>query len=630
MTKRVIALLLAVILCLGAFSGCKKNDGKPGTDPATTTGQHPAATSEPPATEPPATEPPETTEPPATEPVIEGDVPLRLTNGGARDYAEEGYVDVEKFADMEYAHPDVESICAQLETLTEMAERGDDPDKILEAYYAAADEILNFRTMNNLAYIRYTLNTNEDYYKEEYDAMEIESSDLNEKIEAFCKACAFSPVREALERDYFGYGYFDKYEDYEFFTNPEYLALKKQEDELMAEYRSALQDPQIEYGGKTQSYYDLLAQYEDIQSYADYYTYLDILETFYTTYNQSVGKIYLELVKVRKQEAEVLGYDSYADYCYDYVFERDYTHEQGAEFLKQIRTELVPLAAQIENIEQPQHFPMTQADVEQALRAAVKNIGSGVEEAYRFMVAYDLYDINSAPEKFDSSFTTYLPNFEAPYLTVNSQGTSSDYVTFSHEFGHFVDKFVTYDADEDLETAETFSQSMEFLSLCYTEGVLSNYQVQQLLKLDLIDTLQNSIIFQAALAEFEDSIYALDLSELTLERVNSLYRQYCKDYGFYDSGFDWFYTYRWFEITHIFEAPYYVISYAVSADTALQVYVLEREQEGAGLDAYWRLLERDPDDGVQAVMTAAGLDNPFREGAIADLAAFYRQELGLR
>lgn len=623
MRKRSLALLLALLLCFSLLSGCKK-DKTAREDPAATGSTAPGGTDGPTQ----ATDPADTQTPTDTEPVDLSNAPKRLLNAGSRDYAEDGYVDMINFRDMEYVRPDTDELCAQFEQLAKMAEQGDDPDKILTAYYAASDAFLNFKTMDSLAYIRYTLNTNDNYFKDEYDALELASSDISEKAEAFYKACANSPVREALERDYFGYGYFDKYEDYEVFTNPEYLALKKQEDELLAEYRSALQDPQIEFNGKTQSYYDLLEQYDDIQTYSEYMEYISLLESYYTQYNQSVGKIYLELVRVRRQMAEVLGYESFADYSYEIVYERDYSHEQGQAFLKEIRTVLAPLFGEIGEMSLPQHVSMQEKDLTAALSTAVSRMGGRIEEAFRFMTAYGLYDLTSTPEKFDSSFTTYLNNYEAPFLTVNSQGTSSDFVTFSHEFGHFTDSYVTYDGDEDLETAETFSQAMEFLALCYTEGVLTDSQIRGLLKRNLYETL-DAFVFQAALADFEDRVYALDNDEITLDRINSIYRQCCKDYGIYDEGFDFYYTYRWFEVTHFFEVPYYVISYAVSADTALQVYEREKEESGAGLAAYERLLDRTAGDGVQTVMTEAGLENPFRAGALQQIAEFYRQEFNL-
>ena len=622
--KRTLTVLLVLALVVSSFSGClfvpltswlmsleEPDDPIWPTGPSITLPTEPATSVLP------------------TETVPESDAPLRRINAGMKDYLEDGYVQMIPFSEMKYERPDVDALCGMFEELTAMAENGAPASEILPAYYAASDAYLHFYTMDSLAYIRYTLDTGNTYYKDEYDALELASSDVKEKLEAFNKACASSPSRDDLEREYFGYGYFDQYEDYSVYTNEEFLALSKREAELLADYRTLLEDPQVEFEGKTWSYNDLMAEFDEIDSYSEYQRYLRALQAYYEQFNPLVAEIYIQLLQVRCQMAQVLGYESYADYCYEITYERDYTHEQGCAFLEEVRTELVPLSLEIEDtVSRPDHVAFSMSQTANALASAVHSMGGRIEEAYLFMMAYGLYDLTEAPEKFDSSYTTYLYDYEAPFLTVNAKGTTSDYITFSHEFGHFTDSYVTYDADEDLETAETFSQGMEFLSLCYTSGVLTDSQVERLIQSNLLETL-DTFVFQSALASFEDLVYALPPEEMTANRINQLFRQCCIDYGVYDEDFDFYYTYFWIDITHFFEVPYYVISYVVSADTALQIFMLEREEAGAGLAAYERLLDRTGGEGLQTVMVEAGLNNPFRAGALKELAAFYREEFNV-
>ena len=623
--KRKICMCLALVLLLGSLQGCMLF-GNIVDDPAKLGSLLP--------TEPSASVD-ESGSTPIKPPEVDWggyDVPQRLLNGGMRDYAPDGWVDMVKFSEMEYVRPDVDALLSAFEDLAAMAENGEDADAILEEFFAVSDDYLNFYTMDMLAYIRYTINTTDSFYKDEYDVLELASPDVEEKLEAFFKACVDSPSRFALERKYFGYGFFELYEDYSLYTNEAYLALAKQEEELLAEYRSALEDPQIEFDGETQSFWALMEQYGDPATYDEYMTYLDILRSYYTQYNARVGGVFLELVKVRRQIAEVLDYDSYADYSYDLVYGRDYTHAQGQQFLAQVRAEMVPVYEEM--LESELYYDLSQFDMDvsllpESLFAAVQNMGGAMEDAFVFMMAYELCDLSASDEKYDASFTTYLYNYEAPFLTINAHGTSADYSTFSHEFGHFTDSFVNYDAEEDLETAETFSQAMEFLALCYSEGAFTDRQVRELIQLNLMDMLE-TYAFQSALAQFEERVYALSDDELTIERINEIYSDCCKEYGVYDDWADFYYYYGWIDVTHFFEMPFYVISYVVSADTALQVYMLETETEGEGLAAYNRLLEREAGLGVRAVMESAGLDDPFREGGLEETAAFFRDALELR
>lgn len=125
-------------------------------------------------------------------------------------------------------------------------------------------------------------------------------------------------------------------------------------------------------------------------------------------------------------------------------------------------------------------------------------------------------------------------------------------------------------------------------------------------------------------------MYQLPDEELTPERINGIFLQACLDFGLAEEGEEELYKTYWVNVLHFFEVPYYVIAYCVSADNALQVYRLEAEHDGDGVDAYFRLLDRDHEAGVQQFMEDAGLENPFRDGGVADSADFIREELGLK
>ena len=112
-----------------------------------------------------------------------------------------------------------------------------------------------------------------------------------------------------------------------------------------------------------------------------------------------------------------------------------------------------------------------------------------------------------------------------------------------------------------------------------------------------------------------------------MKKVNQLFLDSCADFEIAEPGFDFYYSQCWIDVIHFFEVPYYIISYCVSAETALQVYELEEAQEGEGAAAYFRLLDREYGAGVQQVMEDAGLDNPFRDEVLRETADFFLDEL---
>lgn len=627
---RLIAVLLSLIMFLSACyyfpvlpSGViESQPTQEATDPRRT---EPTT-----ATEPVAptqlTEIPESTEPTEpTEPIDPNDEALiRWQNRGQKDYLPDEKVELVPFSEMEYERPDLDSLFADFDALTEQAKDSDDAELLLERYYDLYSRYISFYSMDTLANIRYSLNTTDTYFKDEYNYCEEQTPNVEEKLEALNKAFAASPARDALEKAYFGDGYFLQFDDYEVYTNEEYLRLSQEEAALLSEYRDLTADIQVSYKGQTKS----LDEWLETDNYTDY---IGALQAYYEQYNPAIGDVYVRLIKVRRQLAAALDYDSYADYSFDVTYTRDYTPQEGEAFLKDIRKYLVPLlesASEDVSIQRLGFGASTEESVMEMVRSAAKNIGGTVWDAFRFMKAYELCDIAASSTKVEASFQTYIYDYEAPYVLVNASGSGSDYTTFSHEFGHFTDSYYNYGANEDLETAETFSQAMEFLALKYTDE-LTEKRSGDMIKLKLYDLLQ-TFVYQAAYASFEQSVYALEPEEITVEKINELYLQACKNYGVFEYGFDFYYSQSWIDVLHFFEVPYYIISYCVSAETSLQVYQLEKEKDGAGVAAYFRLLDRSYDAGVQTVMTDAELQSPFREGVLKETAQFFKTELNLK
>lgn len=548
---------------------------------------------------------------------------IRWQNAGQKDFLPDGQVALVPFSEMEYVRPDVESLYADFDALTERATSGKDAEALLHDYYELYERYTSFYSMDTLANIRYSLNTTDTYYKEEYDFCEEETPILEEKLEALNKAFAASPSRDDLEELYFGEDYFESIDDYEVYTNPEFLRLSQEEEALMREYRDLTADIQVEYNGVTKPLEEWLES-------KDYLEYIGALKAYYAQYNAAVGDVFVRLVKVRRQLAAALDFDSYAEYSYDIVYGRDYTPEQGRAFIEGIHEHLAPVLNQAES-DQPlgeSYGTVSEQDVMEMVQSAAQQLGGAVWDAFRFMRAYELCDIGRSDSKIDASFQSYIYDYEAPFVLVNAQGSGEDYTTFAHEFGHFTESYYNYSAAEDLETAETFSQSMEFLALKYAE-TLSDREKKNLLRAKLLNSLQ-TFVYQAAYADFEDRVYALDPEEITVGKINALYRQCCMDYGVYEESFDFYYSQAWIDVIHFFEAPYYIISYCVSAETALQVYRLEAAGEGEGVKAYFRLLDRDYEAGVQQVMEDAELENPFRDEVLQQTAAFFKKELRLK
>ena len=83
----------------------------------------------------------------------------------------------------------------------------------------------------------------------------------------------------------------------------------------------------------------------------------------------------------------------------------------------------------------------------------------------------------------------------------------------------------------------------------------------------------------------------------------------------------------WTEVTHFFTNPFYVISYVVSNDGAMQLYQMEQEEAGAGLDLFRELLETEEDIPLLTLLESKGLNSPFER--VSQVAETFREEFDL-
>ena len=74
-----------------------------------------------------------------------------------------------------------------------------------------------------------------------------------------------------------------------------------------------------------------------------YEDYVEIADAVAREQNRVLGEIYLRMVALRKQIAEVQGYDSYTAYAYENIYQRDYSPEEIQRFHASVKEHIAPL-----------------------------------------------------------------------------------------------------------------------------------------------------------------------------------------------------------------------------------------------------------------------------------------------
>lgn len=530
---------------------------------------------------------------------------------------EEAELEPVAFADMEYTRPDAAALCKALGELEKLVKNGGSFDEVGAAFEAAYSDYSLFNTMDSLSYIRHTIDLNDEYYETENNWCEEQSPLIEQALEKCYIAMGQSDLRDRLEEEYFTEGFFDFYDENQIYSNDRVVKLMQKDNDLQAQYMALQSDQTIEWNGEEVLYEDIVGD-ESL----DYDSYLRAYQLYYDKYNPQVGEIFAEMIRTRNEIAKELGYDTFADFAYSYYYDRDYTPEEAEDYLSDIAAELAPMYFYAVYGAQST-TPCSTDEVLDLFEKTVYRFGGEFATSYEFMQAYDLMDITDSSSKMPGSYVTYLSSYQMPFLYVSPTGKLDDLLTCCHEFGHFVDGFVNCNGTSSIDCNEIFSQGLEFLSLSRAE--LDDDEREALTISKVADSLL-TFVSQAAYAEFELRAYALPDDQLNTEGLNALFLECMEEFGQSYTGMEDIIAPGWIDIQHFLIAPYYVISYCVSNDAALQIFQLE-EENGTGLETYRALMSTSSGNTILALLEENGMESPFEPGRVEELADFFEDYL---
>ena len=174
------------------------------------------------------------------------------------------------------------------------------------------------------------------------------------------------------------------------------------------------------------------------------------------------------------------------------------------------------------------------------------------------------------------------------------------FLVIIHEFGHFNETF--HSTEHDLwssfyiDVGEIHSQGLEVLFTAYA-GEMFGPEGGRAFYWSTISNMVSSVLEGCMYDEFQTAVYADP--DMTLQQVNRLFKSISEEYGWaYDEGEEE--SYFWVEIPHTFQSPMYYISYAASALSALDLWLISLEDRDKAVDIYLEL-------------AAMGMSRPYRE-----------------
>lgn len=543
-----------------------------------------------------------------------------------------------KFQDYVYQRPDIDAIKSKYVSFSDAFKAAKDSKAqadIIKQVFGLIDEV---DTMYQLVSIRYSLNTQDEFYEAEMNFMDEASPELQNYVNEFNKLVDSSIFKKELVK-VFGQHYFNQIEVSLKSFDEKIIPLLQEENKLNSKYSKVLASAQIEFEGGVYNLSQMSPFTQSKDRDTRHRAQLKISE-FFASKEVELDDIYDQLVSVRNQAATSLGYANFVELGYKRLGRTDYGSKEVKAYREQIKRDVVPFVEKLvarkakrlgikdlksyDTISFLSGNPTPKGNLDWQVSQATtmyQELSKETDEFFTFMKDSGLLELDSKKGKAGGGYCTFIPGYKAPFIFANFNGTSHDVDVLTHEAGH---AFQVYQSREFInpmqrfpgyEACEIHSMSMEFFAwpwvpLFFKEDAQKYY----------FSHLSGAISFLpygALVDEFQHVIYenpkmSKDERKATWRNLEKQYipsRDYDDD-TFLDKG-----TY-WFRQGHIFQSPFYYIDYTLAQVCAFQYWIRDHKNHNEAWKSYVELCQLGGSKGFVALMKDAKLDSPFEDGTI--------------
>lgn len=550
---------------------------------------------------------------------------------------------MEKFCNMQYVRPDGEALIRDIREATNGLKDSKVYETARNIFWKIQEEATHFETMSSLASVRNTIDTTDEFYEKEMEYLFGMQPRIDVEMKAFQEALLASDFLEEFEKE-LGELYMQQLKANIRLTDACNVELQVKESMLKQEYSKIAAAPTTEFHGEELNFYGLLKKMQSddrlIRKEA-----LEAWSALYESISGELDEIYTELMKLRLQMAENLGFESYEDMVFLKMGRFTYTPEDLAVFRQQVCVHVVPICEKLfenqrqrlgldalhyydESIVFPDGNAMPMGTTQELLDKAGKmyrEISKETGEFFDFMLEYDLFDLETRNGKQQGGYCTTFPDFKAPFIFSNFNGTDADIDVLTHEAGHSFEAYeamrripLTEQTFSTSEVAEIHSMSMEFFTYPWME-LFFGEQAEKYRKSHLWDALE-CVPYMACVDEFQHRVYDEKLFDAMerrkvwseLEKKYMPWRDYDGNAFLENGGF-------WMQKQHIFMYPFYYIDYALARFGSLEYYGHMMQDYQSAWKDYYHLCCAGGSKSYPELLKIGNLSSPFEEGTVKNV-----------
>ncbi|NLU52309.1 MAG: M3 family oligoendopeptidase [Clostridiaceae bacterium] len=546
------------------------------------------------------------------------------------------------FSQMPYERVDLEQYEKLINDIIKRFESAKSAPEQLDLHMEMTDLMKKFGTMRSIAYIRHTLNTQDSTYSAEQDYYDENGPKFVKLFMDYYKRLVSSPFRKELEKELSSL-VFEKIELQLKGFDERIVPYMQEEGKLTTAYAKLIASAEFEIDGKKVNL-PMLGFYMQHPDREVRKTAFKKRTEFFMEHSQELDDLYDKLVKVRTSMAKELNMENFVPLGYIFMERTDYDKDMVANFRKQVKEYLVPLATKLHEkrrkmlgldsltfIDEPLFFkegnPAPKGTPEQIFEYGKKmysELSPETKEFFEYMLDRELFDVLSKKGKASGGYCDFLPLYKAPFIFANFNGTSGDIDVLTHECGHAFEAYLTKDmkiyeqTSIGMETAEIHSMSMEFFTAPWMHYFFAD-ETDRYLYMHLASALM-FIPYGCLVDEFQHIVY--EKPEITPAQRKELWReleaQYKPHLNYEDDPF-FGKGGAWQRQTHIYERPFYYIDYCLAQTCALQFKIKMEQDFKAAWNSYLELCKKGGTLKFTELIKEAGLESPFEDGCIKNL-----------
>lgn len=547
---------------------------------------------------------------------------------------------------MPYTRPDVEAAKQFLGAAAERLSAAVDFDQADAVFSQVQDYQGRLQTAFTLAYIRHDIDTNDPFYDGEVAFCNEVVPQLEEYEQKFRLALLQSPFRPQFAEKYCDVMFVNAELQLKTFS-PEIIPELQKENALTTAYSKLLASAQIPFEGGVYTLSQLSPlklDPDDARRHAAW----QAEAGWYRENGAELDRLYDELVHLRDTMGKKLGYGGFIPLGYYRMTRNCYTKEDVEAFRAAVRRYLVPLADAVyrrQALRLGKAYPMGYADNALEFRSGnprpcgtpddilaqgrkfYHELSPQTAEFIDFMYENELLDVLSRKGKAGGGYCTSLPEYRAPFIFANFNGTAGDVEVITHEAGH---AFAEYSARDivpldahwpTLEACEVHSMSMEFFAWPWLDGFFGPDAAK--FRYTHLSGALTFIPYGTMVDHFQHLVYEKpdmtpDERHAVWKELSAVYMPWMKlepELPFYGEGR------AWQRQRHIYESPFYYIDYCLAQTVALQFWAEIQKDPRAAWVKYMAYTKPAGTRTFRELVAGAGLASPFGEDALREICA---------